>query len=63
MAETRADPTLRRVDGRAARVGRTQPVQDGMIAAIANVHGAAIATRNITDFEGLDIDLVDPWND
>lgn len=49
--------------GRSARAGHTRTVQDGMIAAIARVHGAAIATRNTTDFEGLDIDLVDPWND
>lgn len=49
--------------GRAVRAGRTRTVQDGMIAAIAKVQGAAIATRNITDFEGLDIELVDPWND
>ena len=49
--------------GRAVRAGRTRTVQDGMIAAIAHVHGATLATRNIRDFEGLDIDLVDPWND
>ncbi|MDA8019444.1 MAG: type II toxin-antitoxin system VapC family toxin [Thermoanaerobaculia bacterium] len=48
--------------GRAARAGRTRTVQDGMIAAIARVKGVAIATRNIADFEGLGIDLVDPWN-
>lgn len=49
--------------GRAARDGRTRAAQDGMIAAIASVHGAAVATRNIKDFEGLGVDLVDPWSD
>ena len=48
--------------GRAAREGRVRTVQDGMIAAIAEVHGAAVATRNVADFEGLGVDLVDPWN-
>lgn len=32
-----------------------------MIAAIALVHGAGVATRNTRDFEGLGLDLVDPW--
>ena len=49
--------------GRAARNGRTLKVQDGMIAAIGRIHRATIATRNIQDFEGLGVDLVDPWND
>ena len=49
--------------GRSVRQGRPRPVQDGMIAAIALVHGAALATRNISDFEGLNIELIDPWSE
>ncbi len=41
--------------------GRPLAVEDGMIAAIAAVHRAAVATRNIEDFDGLGIDVVDPW--
>lgn len=25
------------------------------------VHGAAVATRNTFDFEGLGVELIDPW--
>jgi predicted nucleic acid-binding protein len=32
-----------------------------MIAAICRIHSAAIATRNIKDFEGLGIEVIDPW--
>ena len=34
---------------------------DALIAAIAHSRGAALATRNITDFEACGIELVDPW--
>ena len=34
---------------------------DLMIASIAHIHGATIATRNLSDFEGCGLDLVDPW--
>lgn len=43
--------------------GRPLHVQDAMIAAICAVHGAALATRNIKDFEGLDLPLVNPFED
>ncbi len=32
-----------------------------MIAAIAKAHGMAVATRNVRDFEGIGIDVIDPW--
>jgi predicted nucleic acid-binding protein len=35
---------------------------DAQIAAIAQVRGATLATRNVADFEGCDIHLVDPWS-
>jgi predicted nucleic acid-binding protein len=34
---------------------------DAQIAAICRVRGAVLATRNIGDFGGLDLTLVDPW--
>ena len=36
---------------------------DAQIAAIAHVHGAALATRNIGDFEGCGVKLMNPWLD
>jgi predicted nucleic acid-binding protein len=38
-------------------------VQDAMIAAICLENGATLATRNTKDFEGLDLRLVNPFED
>lgn len=50
---------------RAQRRHRGNPitVQDGMIAAIARVHGAPVATRDVGGFEGCGLTLIDPWQD
>jgi toxin FitB len=45
------------------REGRPMDTLDAMIAAIARVHGAAVATRNSTDFSGCEVELLDPWRD
>jgi len=34
---------------------------DAQIAAICQARGAALATRNIKDFQDTEIDLIDPW--
>ena len=41
--------------------GRPISQADCQIAAIARSHGAAVATRNVTDFEGIDVELINPW--
>jgi hypothetical protein len=41
--------------------GQPISVFDGQIAAIALTHGAVLATRNLRDFRGLKIALLDPW--
>ena len=41
--------------------GRSVPPADCQIAAIARSRGMAVATRNVRDFEGIDIEVVDPW--
>lgn len=41
--------------------GRPIAAFDAMIAAIALAHGATVATRNLRDFEGCGVDLVNPW--
>ena len=35
---------------------------DCQIAAIARAHGAAVATRNVSDFAGSGIAVIDPWS-
>jgi len=42
--------------------GRPVAMPDAMIAGIAHSRGAALATRNVRDFEGCGITLVDPWH-
>lgn len=48
---------------RAKREKAGRPINqiDAMIAAICLVHGATLATRNVRDFEGLDLKLVNPF--
>jgi predicted nucleic acid-binding protein len=41
--------------------GRPISQFDCQIAAIARAHGASVATRNIGDYEGCGVTLVDPW--
>ncbi len=41
--------------------GKTPSIEDLMIASIAKREGLCIATRNVKDFEYLDIELVNPF--
>ncbi|CAN7235039.1 type II toxin-antitoxin system VapC family toxin [Pararhizobium sp. LjRoot238] len=50
-----------RIRAKRESVGRPISVQDAMIAAICLSHDATLATRNIKDFEGLDLKLVNPF--
>ena len=43
------------------RSGRPISQFDGQIAAICRVYGAVLATRNVKDFAGCGIDVVNPW--
>ena len=42
--------------------GRTLELGDALIAGIARANDLAVATRNITDFDGLDVEAVNPWD-
>jgi predicted nucleic acid-binding protein len=41
--------------------GRNPGTADTQIAAIAKANGMALATRNVKHFEGLGIELINPW--
>ena len=41
--------------------GRTVPPVDCQIAAIARSRDMAVATRNVRDFDDIDIEIVNPW--
>lgn len=43
--------------------GRPIAEADCQIAAIARANGALVATRNLKDFDGCGIRLINPWND
>lgn len=47
----------------AARREAGRPIAqfDAQIAAIARSRGAGVATRNVTDFEGCGIGVINPW--
>jgi predicted nucleic acid-binding protein len=36
---------------------------DAQIASICRAHDATLATRNVKDFDGTDINVVDPWTE
>ncbi len=41
--------------------GRVLHLPDALIAATAKEHGLTLATRNVRDFDYLDIDVINPW--
>ena len=41
--------------------GRPISQADCQIAAIARSREASLATRNVTDFEGIEVELINPW--
>lgn len=47
--------------GRLDQVGRPLPAIDSLIAALALHHEMHLVTRNISDFEGSGVHLINPW--
>lgn len=45
----------------ALHVPDPRPERDAMIAATAIIHGLKVVTRNVVDFEKLEVMLIDPW--
>jgi toxin FitB len=50
-----------RLVARRERAGRPMAAMDGWIAAVAEVHGLVLVTRNAADFAGTAMRIVDPW--
>ena len=44
------------------QTGRPISQADAQIAAIARSRGAALATRNVPDFEGCGVEIINPWS-
>jgi hypothetical protein len=51
-----------RIAAERRRAGRPISQFDAQIAAIALTAGATVATRNLADYEGCGVKLVNPWN-
>jgi predicted nucleic acid-binding protein len=45
----------------ARRSGHTVDMADALVAGIARAHDLAVATRNVADFERLEVDVFNPW--
>jgi predicted nucleic acid-binding protein len=48
--------------GEAARRGRTVGALDSLIAATAASRALSLVTRNVRDFEALDVATLNPWS-
>ena len=51
-----------KIMGSASRQGLGMSTPDGMIAAIAEVNDGRLATRNLTDFRTIGLELISPWD-
>jgi len=51
------------LDGQCQLRGTPLNTADGMIAATALEHGLTVVTRNVRDFTGLGVEVINPWND
>ena len=61
--DTDAAPAYAAIARDRRRAGRPISHLDAQIAAIATVHEAQVATRNVSDFDGCGIEVIDPWQD
>jgi predicted nucleic acid-binding protein len=59
--DTRAAYAFADVHAGASASGNPIGFADGAIAAVTAAHGFALATRNVRDFRGAGIEIVDPW--
>ncbi|HEY8707510.1 MAG TPA: type II toxin-antitoxin system VapC family toxin [Burkholderiaceae bacterium] len=50
-----------RINASAMAAGNTIGFADGAIAAIASAHGFMVAKRNVRDFKGTGVEVLNPW--
>ena len=60
--ESDAARAFARIAAHRRSIGRPISYADAQIAAIVQVRRAQLATRNVSDFEGCGIDVLDPWS-
>jgi predicted nucleic acid-binding protein len=60
--ESDAARAFSRIAAHRRALGKPISHADAQIAAITQVRGAKLATRNVTDFKDCDLVAVDPWN-
>ena len=60
--DTRAAAAYAEAFAARRKAGRPAGTVDLMLAAIARVHGASVVTRNMADFEGLGVAIINPWS-
>jgi predicted nucleic acid-binding protein len=60
--DSRAAAAYAEVLATSRRSGRPALPADLMIAAIAHVHDFIVVTRNVRDFEGCGVPLINPWD-
>ena len=46
----------------AKKQGRVIHLADALIAGTARVHDLLVVTRNVDDFLGIDVEVVNPWD-
>ena len=60
--DAKAAEAFGKVQAGAQAVGNTIGFADGAIAAIAAAQGFVLATRNVRDFRGAGVALINPWD-
>ena len=58
-----AAKVVRRHRRRPAAIWPADRIPDAQIAAVARSRGAAVATRNVGDFVGCGVEVMNPWDD
>lgn len=61
--DTEAAAAYAEVFAHRRKAGRPAGTVDLMLAAIARVRGASVVTRNVADFEGVGLTIINPWDD
>lgn len=59
--DRRAARSFAELSATTTQAGRPLPLGDALIAAIAKVHGFAVATRDVGPFAAAGLRVIDPW--